>query len=153
MSNLNSYKARMFVWFAKHPELVASPITGFVSLAVVILSLLLVSPPLDILEPTSIGSILPMWQEILWAIMLAAGGVLSLVGLVAPSKAADVYGTLLLAGTLLIDAVTIWAYRGWDAGSITGGFLAALAFGLIARAIVVAWISSVLAQTGGQAAR
>ena len=55
-----------------------------------VLGLLLVSSPLDILEPTSIGSILPLWQEILWAVMLAVGGVLTLVGLIAPSKAADV---------------------------------------------------------------
>lgn len=139
---------RLFIWLARHPHLVQSPVTGAISVACVILGVILVAAPMDILEPTSIGSVLPLWQEIAWAIMLGAGGILSIVGLTLPNRAADCYGTLLIAGTLLIDAVAIWTYRGFATGSITGIILTALAFGLIARAIVLLWISNVLAQVG-----
>lgn len=142
--------SRIFLWLARHPQLVQSPITGFVSLACVVLGVVLVAAPMDVLEPTSIGSVLPLWQEIAWALMLGIGGVLSIVGLMLPHRAADCYGTLLIAGTLLIDAVAIWSYRGFATGSITGVILTALAFGLIARALVLIWISSVLAQVGGR---
>jgi hypothetical protein len=105
---------------------------------------------MNVLESTSIGSVLPEWQEIAWAIMLGLGGILSLLGLLLPHRAADCYGTLLIAGTLLIDVVAIWTYRGFAAGSITGIILFTLALGLIARAAVLIWISSALAQAVGR---
>lgn len=140
-------KARIFIWFARHPDLVQSPVTGSVSLACVALAILLVASPNHLLEPTSIGSILPVWQEIAWALMLGIGGVLAIVGLVVPHRAADCLGTILIAGTLLIDAVAIVAYRGFGAGSITAIILVALAAGLLVRVLVIVWITSILAQT------
>ena len=142
------WRNRLFLWFARHPEVVASPITGFISIASVLLGIILVGSPNQTLEPTSIGQALPFWQEVLWAIMLGAGGALTLLGLLIPHKPSDVYGTLLLAGTLLIDAVAIITNRRWEAGSITAMFLTALAAGLILRAAVVSWLSGVLAQIG-----
>lgn len=141
-------RQRFILWLARHPHLIQSPITGAVSIACIFLGVVLVAAPLDILEPTSIGSVLPLWQEIAWAIMLGLGGVLSIVGIMIPHRAADCYGTLLIAGTLLIDAVAIISYRGFATGSITATILTALAVGLIVRAMVLMWISSVLAQVG-----
>lgn len=142
----NNLRARIFVWFARHPHLIQSPVTGCVSLGCVALGVILVTSPNEILEPTSIGSVLPIWQEIAWAIMLGAGGILAIIGLVAPHRAADCLGTILIAGTLLIDAVAIVTYRGFGAGSITAALLIALSIGLLLRVAVIVWITSMLAQ-------
>jgi len=91
----------------------------------------------QVLVEASIGKVLPDDFELLWAACYSLGGGLVLTGFWRVDARWEVAGLLTLAAMYLVNAYTIFVFRGVGTGMVSASIFTGLCVGMTLRAYVL----------------
>lgn len=131
--------AAVWRWLRRHPYVLEHIIVFLQAVGALLIGLAEVLYPNDLLNQTSIGRELGTVPQYAWAVLMVAGALLCIYGLIRRQLGVEILGLIMLAGVFAIDSYIVFHVFGFARASVVGSVLAWLTLSFGARAGVLSW--------------